>query len=303
MEKHVDSRLPGHTVTLKVRYYETDAMGIVHHSNYIRWFEVARRTTYYKPTRAPAKVKPELATPIKDMIGSQATKGMHVLGRFAPIREACGVWTDGRMLRAIEAYPSACKRSACIEALRTPFYVDGAPSFQNGDHISNGAHGKPLYVTATVLDLNDQPIANALVHTWQSDSDGFYDVQRPNQEMQGRGNFRTDLQGRIFFQSILPVAYPVPTDGPVGDVLRASGRHPWRPAHVHFMIEAPGYRTLVTHIFRSDDEYLESDVVFGVRSSLIADMPEHAAGQRPPFGDTSSEAFHTLDITFRLVKL
>ena len=184
-----------------------------------------------------------------------------------------------------------------------PFYVDGAPSFQNGDHISNGAHGKPLYVTATVLDLNDQPIANALVHTWQSDSDGFYDVQRPNQEMQGRGNFRTDLQGRIFFQSILPVAYPVPTDGPVGDVLRASGRHPWRPAHVHFMIEAPGYRTLVTHIFRSDDEYLESDVVFGVRSSLIADMPQHAAGQRPPFGETSSEAFHTLDITFRLVKL
>ena len=181
-----------------------------------------------------------------------------------------------------------------------PFYVDGAPSYAHGDDIANGAQGEPLYVTATVSDLHGKPIVNALVHTWQADSDGFYDVQRPDQDMQARGNFRTDGEGRIHFRSILPVAYPVPTDGPVGDILRASGRHPWRPAHVHFMIEAPGYRTLVTHIFREGDQYLESDVVFGVRSSLVAQMPRREAGALTPLGEASTRAFHTLDVQFRL---
>ena len=181
-----------------------------------------------------------------------------------------------------------------------PFYVQGAPVYPLGANIVQGAPGEPLYVTATVTDLAGEPIANALVNTWQADSDGLYDVQRPGQPLQARGALRTDGQGRLYFKSIVPVPYPVPTDGPVGDILRASGRHPWRPAHIHFMIEAPGFRTLVTHIFRDGDPYLDSDVVFGVRSSLVAAMPYHPADEPPPFGPAAEQAFRTLDISFRL---
>lgn len=181
-----------------------------------------------------------------------------------------------------------------------PFYVHGAPEYLLGADIAQGAPGEPLYVTATVTDLEGKPVANALVNTWQADSDGFYDVQRPGQPLQARGALRTDGQGRLYFKTIVPVAYPVPTDGPVGGILRATGRHPWRPAHIHFMIEAPGLRTLVTHIFRDGDPYLDSDAVFGVRSSLVADMPCHPAHEPPPFGPAAGQAFRTLDISFRL---
>ena len=92
--------------------------------------------------------------------------------------------------------------------------------------------------------------------------------------------FRTDAEGRLWFRGVMPVAYPIPTDGPVGDMLRATKRHPWRPAHVHFMIQAPGYETLITHVFRDGDRYLDSDAVFGVRSSLIGDFVSHPAGDR-----------------------
>lgn len=114
-----------------------------------------------------------------------------------------------------------------------------------------------------------------------------------------RGVLRSDAQGQVYFRSILPVAYPVPTDGPVGRMLLASGRHPWRPAHVHFMIQAAGYDTLVTHVFRDGDQYLDSDVVFGVRSSLIAPFVHHEAGA-PPFGPATIGDFYTLDFDFVL---
>jgi hydroxyquinol 1,2-dioxygenase len=123
-----------------------------------------------------------------------------------------------------------------------PFHVEGAPQVDSGADIAAGAPGEPLCASCRVRALDGTPVAGATVDVWQSDQDGFYDVQLEGLDHhRARAVLTTDAQGRFAFRSILPVAYPIPTDGPVGRMLVASGRHPWRPAHVHFMIRAPGY--------------------------------------------------------------
>jgi len=181
-----------------------------------------------------------------------------------------------------------------------PFHVPNAPRFELGDDMSGGARGEALFVQATVRGPDGSPVTDAEVDVWEADADGFYDVQRVDLEgAQGRGVFRTDAQGRLYFKCVMPVAYPIPTDGPVGQLLIATGRHPWRPAHVHFMIKAAGYETLMTHVFRRDDQYLDSDAVFGVRSSLIGNFVSHPPGVAPD-GSVQQHAFHTLDFDFVL---
>jgi hydroxyquinol 1,2-dioxygenase len=197
------------------------------------------------------------------------------------------------------------KPPECTEAtVFGPFFVDGAPEYKNGDDISNGASGEPCFVSGRVLGMDGLPIPSATIDVWQSDDEGFYDVQRPSEpdsapEHQARGRLRSAADGSFNFRSILAVAYPIPHDGPVGRMLQALGRHPWRPAHLHFMIEAPGYETLVTHVFRDGDKYLDSDAVFGVRSSLIADWVRHDAGVAPD-GTQMDSAFYTLQFDFVL---
>jgi hydroxyquinol 1,2-dioxygenase len=161
-----------------------------------------------------------------------------------------------------------------------PFHVDDTPAVEQGTDIAGGAPGTPLFVNARVLDLQGRPVANAEVDVWQADDNGLYDVQQPElgSTRRARAVLHSDAEGRVRFRSITPTAYPVPTDGPVGQMLLASGRHPWRPAHLHFMIRAAGFDTLITHIFRGEDPYLDSDVVFGVRSSLIGNFVRHEAG-------------------------
>ena len=167
-----------------------------------------------------------------------------------------------------------------------PFHVEDAPRYAQGGDIANGAPGEPLFVDTTVRGPDGEPVPNAVVDVWQADEAGFYDVQyRELSEHRARGVLRTDAEGRLRFRTVLPVAYPVPTDGPVGRMLVASGRHPWRPAHVHMIVRAPGYRTLATHIFDRESEYLDSDAVFAVKPSLLrefvrrpADDPERPDG-------------------------
>jgi hydroxyquinol 1,2-dioxygenase len=152
-----------------------------------------------------------------------------------------------------------------------PFYVQQAPEHALGDDISGGMVGEPLLVEGTVSRADGTPAAYAVVDTWHTDGDGFYDVQGEAglAELAGRARFRADGQGRFWFRSIVPSSYPIPDDGPVGEMLKAQGRHPFRPAHVHFMIGHPDCETLVTHLFLAGDQYLASDVVFGVKNSLI----------------------------------
>ena len=172
------------------------------------------------------------------------------------------------------------KPAGCTEAtVLGPFHVEDAPHYALGADIANGARGIPCVVRGTVCGIDGKAVPNAHIDVWQSDAEGLYDVQHAEiDHAQGRGILTADSEGRYHFRSILAVPYAVPNDGPVGDLLKAVGRHPWRPAHLHFLIKADGYETLITHVFRSDDPYLDSDAVFGVRQSLIADWKQQADG-------------------------
>ncbi|VCU71297.1 Hydroxyquinol 1,2-dioxygenase [Pigmentiphaga humi] len=193
------------------------------------------------------------------------------------------------------------KPDACTEAtVFGPFFVEGAPGYELGDDIANGAKGDPCFVRGTVRGVDGTPIGGAVMEVWQADAEGFYDVQYAGDEAhRGRGRIISAPDGSFHFRSILAEAYPIPHDGPVGRMLSALGRHPWRPAHLHFMIKAEGYETLVTHVFRDGDQYLDSDAVFGVRSSLIAQWVRHEPGPTPD-GGASSQPFYTLDFDFVL---
>jgi len=184
-----------------------------------------------------------------------------------------------------------------------PFHTHDAPAIQNGADITNGAPGEPLFVTGRVVTTDGKPLANALVDVWQADSEGLYDVQRGELESQrrARGLINTDTHGNFSFWTVLPEAYPVPTDGPVGQMLLNTGRHPWRPAHIHFMVKADGYQPLVTHIFREGDRYLDSDVVFGVRPSLVGKFQSHGVGKASD-GREMKKPYWTLDYEFVLQK-
>jgi hydroxyquinol 1,2-dioxygenase len=167
-----------------------------------------------------------------------------------------------------------------------PFHTDDAPLLPQGADIAGDAPGQPLDVDVVVTALDGTPVAGARVDIWQADEEGMYDVQRAalGSRRRGRAVMKTDAEGRLRFRATVPTAYPIPTDGPVGRMLVATGRHPWRPAHMHFMIQADGFQALVTHLFSEGDPYLDSDVVFGVRPSLVVriDAPPARGGKRPP---------------------
>ena len=165
------------------------------------------------------------------------------------------------------------KPKGCTEAtVFGPFHVEGAPHYALGEDIANGARGTPCLVRGTVKSMDGQCVAGAVMDVWQSDDDGLYDVQHEHLEhAQARGVITADQEGRFHFRTIVAVPYAIPHDGPVGQMLQATGRHPWRPAHLHFRVKAPGYETLITHVFRKDSDYLDSDAVFGVRQSLVCD--------------------------------
>jgi hydroxyquinol 1,2-dioxygenase len=150
-----------------------------------------------------------------------------------------------------------------------PFFVKDSPAFANGDNIAEGFSGEPCFVSGRVLSVTGEPVAGARVEIWQADDAGFYDVQNGD-EPRGRGHLFTDEQGAFSLWSVKPEAYPIPADGPVGELLDAGARSPMRPAHIHFMVTAEGYQKLITHVFAEGDEYLETDAVFGVRGALIA---------------------------------
>lgn len=154
-----------------------------------------------------------------------------------------------------------------------PFHVEGAPLRAMGETISLDGKGEPCRFEGAVLDAHRRPIENACIDVWSDNADGFYDVQQPGiqPKWNNRGRFVTGPDGRYRFAGIKPTSYPIPDDGPVGDLLIGLGRHPYRPAHMHFIVTAPEHDTIITHTFAAGDIYLDSDAVFGVKESLIAD--------------------------------
>lgn len=165
-------------------------------------------------------------------------------------------------------------------ALLGPFWRSGAPMCALGDNIARQSESQasPLEVRGSVLNASGQPIEGALLDVWQASPKGLYENQDDVQpDMNLRGIFKTDSQGHYHFKSVRPAGYPVPVDGPCGDLLRAQKRHPYRPAHLHFMVSAPGYQVLTTQVFADDDERLETDVTFSVVDSLIGRYQPHPA--------------------------
>ena len=165
-----------------------------------------------------------------------------------------------------------------------PFHVADAPIRHMGDNICLDQKGEDMVVSGRILDTEGNPIDEALIDVWQANDEGFYDVQQKGiqPDFNLRGVFRTGADGRYWFRAVKPKYYPIPDDGPVGKMLGALGRHPHRPAHLHYIIKADGFETLTTHIFDPDDPYINSDAVFGVKESLLAefkrvDNPQRAA--------------------------
>jgi hydroxyquinol 1,2-dioxygenase len=155
-----------------------------------------------------------------------------------------------------------------------PFHIADAPELPMGANICLDAKGEPMVVSGRILDTSGRPIEGAVIDVWQANDEGFYDVQQKGiqPDFNLRGIFRTGADGRYWFRAVKPKFYPIPDDGPVGQLIAALGRHPYRPAHLHYMIKAGGYETLVTHIFDPDDPYIHSDAVFGVKESLLAEF-------------------------------
>ncbi|KAI1936674.1 hypothetical protein LOZ52_006748 [Ophidiomyces ophidiicola] len=164
-----------------------------------------------------------------------------------------------------------------------PFHTHDAEHLDSGDQLSHDPEGEPLLVTCTVTDTSGNPIEGVKVDIWETDSTGHYDVQHPNRtKPDGRGVLHSDAQGAFWFKAIKPVPYPIPHDGPVGKMLTLLKRHPYRPAHMHFMFEKPGFDHLISSLFLRGDPFESSDAVFGVKSSLVVDTttvtdPEMAA--------------------------
>jgi catechol 1,2-dioxygenase len=153
-----------------------------------------------------------------------------------------------------------------------PFHVPDAPELPMGADICRDAKGEPMLVSGRITGTDGEPIEGVKIDVWQANDDGFYDVQQKGiqPEFNLRGVFRTGADGRYRFRAVKPKFYPIPDDGTVGDLLKRLGRHPYRPAHLHYILSAPGFETLVTHIFDPDDPYIHSDAVFGVKQSLMA---------------------------------
>jgi hydroxyquinol 1,2-dioxygenase len=180
-----------------------------------------------------------------------------------------------------------------------PFHIEGSPEMSMGADLAAGLAGEPCYVVGTIRNLEGKPVAGAKLDVWQADADGMYESQLGKEEPFLRAVFRTGPDGKYIIRTIAPPGYSIPMDGTVGDLLRETDISHYRPAHIHFYISAPGYQPLITHLFKKDTRYIDSDVVFGVKQELIAEFKRQQEGKTPT-GEVSSKPFYVVDYDFIL---
>jgi hydroxyquinol 1,2-dioxygenase len=199
-----------------------------------------------------------------------------------------------------QARVSGTVKGATEATVQGPFYWPGAPDLPLGSDIGEGVPGEPSLYMGRVTDIDGGPLAGALLDVWSGDGDGKYDVQLSNEPtMKARGRFRTDSEGRYWFWSIRPSYYPIPDDGPVGDMLRATNRSIHRPGHIHMQVSAPGHVMLTTHVFVAGSPYIDEDAVFGKRDSLVVEFDAHRPGKAVD-GREMKVPYHSASFDFRL---
>jgi hydroxyquinol 1,2-dioxygenase len=199
----------------------------------------------------------------------------------------------------VDAINHRLESGATPTTVEGPFHVPNAPAFADGADMASGCPGVPCFVTGTVKSLDGRPIAAARLDLWQTDGEGLYEGQRDVTEPWMRGVFHTKPDGSYAIRTVAPIGYSIPMDGPVGDFVKRTDISEMRPAHIHFCIEAPGYRRVVTHLFNRACPHLETDVVYGVKAPLIVDFVENPPGTAPN-GDNIDTRFYTIRYDFVL---
>lgn len=189
-----------------------------------------------------------------------------------PNRQEFILLSDTLGVSALVTLVNTRPEDATTPSLLGPFFREHAPELPVGSHIAPNDPGEQTLVSGRVLDPSGTPIAGAAIDVWQASSSGLYDIQGPTpEEMDLRARFRTDADGRYRFRTVLPLGYGVPMDGPTGAMLRAGGRQGYRPAHIHFLLSAPGYRELATALYLASDPHIDADAVFGVSQALVVE--------------------------------
>jgi hydroxyquinol 1,2-dioxygenase len=181
-----------------------------------------------------------------------------------------------------------------------PFHIHDSPDLEDGGDIARGAPGEPCFIAGSVRDIAGKPIAGASLDIWQADGEGLYDAQRGADQPWMRGVFQSGPDGSFLVQTVLPVPYAIPMDGSVGELMGRTEISPMRPAHIHFLINAPGHREVITHLFRKSCPYIETDAVYGVKAPLLAEFRHMPAGSATPIGNIANQPFWLLEYDFIL---
>ena len=203
----------------------------------------------------------------------------------------------------VDAINHRLETGATPTTVEGPFHVANPPVMGHGDNMAKGAPGIPCFVVGKVRDLDGRAVANATLDLWQTDGEGIYESQKNISEPWMRGIYRTQADGSYIVHTVAPIGYTIPMDGPVGELMARTKISHMRPAHIHFCVESPGHHRLVTHLFQRGCEYIDTDVVYGVKEPLIVDFVKHAAGSKAPTGETLNEPFYVVNYDFVLQKL
>lgn len=199
----------------------------------------------------------------------------------------------------VDAINHRLQSKATPTTVEGPFHVPGSPEFADGKNMAEGAPGIPCFVTGIVRDLDGKPVARAKLDLWQTDGEGLYEAQRDENEAWMRGVFHTNADGSYTVQTVAPIGYTIPMDGTVGELMKRTTISHFRPAHIHFCIEATGYHRVVTHLFQRGDQYIDTDVVYGVKEPLIVDFVKKPGGKTPT-GETLATPFYEVRYDFVL---
>jgi hydroxyquinol 1,2-dioxygenase len=202
----------------------------------------------------------------------------------------------------VDAINNRLPSGATPSTVEGPFHIAGTPEIENGKNVTEGAPGIPCIVTGKIADLHGKPIAGAAIDMWQTDGDGLYEAQRELDHPYMRGIYRSQPDGSFIARTVAPIGYSIPMDGPVGALMNKTTISHFRPAHIHFAVDAPGYHGVVTHLFQAGDEFIDTDVVYGVKKELIVEFKQKPAGTAIN-GEEIKTPYYEVNYDFVLQKL